>query len=214
MEPHHESPSQGLTGTTPSSNGGSPLLAQCDMVSSPTTSSFDGSLTVAPQAVQTTSPVTPHRLQQKNWMLSVWLLSGKNLNHYIWMIKSSTIFYNNVWPPQQLIRDIWRTNFLADMRQTDHLQATTLKTLRSAVAHLHNNPSTLSENNLVSSYLDSLVKQASPVSIHCPTLACCDLYFSGQRATETSDSGVKKPHWTRCNTRVSRFRQEMSKSCS
>ncbi|KAI8636299.1 hypothetical protein BD408DRAFT_326640, partial [Parasitella parasitica] len=48
LEPHHESPSQDLTGTTFSGNLGSSLLAQCNVVSSSPTASSDGSLAVAP----------------------------------------------------------------------------------------------------------------------------------------------------------------------
>jgi hypothetical protein len=57
-------------------------------------------------------------------------------------------------------------NFLATIRQTHNLQAPTLKTIRAAVAHLHDHPSSISEDPLINSYLDSLSRQAPPVSIH------------------------------------------------
>ncbi|KAG1386826.1 hypothetical protein G6F60_014349 [Rhizopus arrhizus] len=37
-------------------------------------------LMLTPQTVQTTCPKTPHPLLHKNWMLSVWRLSGTNWN--------------------------------------------------------------------------------------------------------------------------------------
>ncbi|KAG0780610.1 hypothetical protein G6F19_012047 [Rhizopus arrhizus] len=60
-------------------------------------------------------------------------------------------------------------NFLADIRQSHGLQVATLKTMRAAVAHLHDNTNSISTNPLVNSYLDSLSKQAAPVAIHRPT---------------------------------------------
>ncbi|KAG1534397.1 hypothetical protein G6F51_012118 [Rhizopus arrhizus] len=61
-------------------------------------------------------------------------------------------------------------NFLADIRQSHGLQVATLKTMRAAVAHLHDNTNSISTNPLVNSYLDSLSKQAAPVAIHRPTV--------------------------------------------
>ncbi|EIE88314.1 hypothetical protein RO3G_13025 [Rhizopus delemar RA 99-880] len=61
-------------------------------------------------------------------------------------------------------------NFLADMRQEHNLQASTLKTLRTAVAHLHDLSTSISEDTLINSYLDTIAKQAPPVSIHRPTI--------------------------------------------
>ncbi|KAG2228482.1 hypothetical protein INT48_008098, partial [Thamnidium elegans] len=57
-------------------------------------------------------------------------------------------------------------NFLASMRQEHTLQVSTLKTLRAAATHLHTDSSSISTNDLVNNYLDSIIKQAPPVSIH------------------------------------------------
>ncbi|KAL7329798.1 hypothetical protein PS15p_212273 [Mucor circinelloides] len=61
-------------------------------------------------------------------------------------------------------------NFLAYIRQTHHLEVSTLKTTRVAVTHLHDSPKDISEDPLANSYLDSLSRQASLVSIHCETV--------------------------------------------
>jgi hypothetical protein len=57
-------------------------------------------------------------------------------------------------------------NFLADMRQAHNLQASTFKTLRTAVAHLHDRSTSISGDNLVNSYIDTITRQDPPVSIH------------------------------------------------
>lgn len=57
-------------------------------------------------------------------------------------------------------------NFLATMRQEHTLQVSTLKTLRTAATHLHTNSNSITVDDLVNNYLDSLIKQEPPVSIH------------------------------------------------
>jgi hypothetical protein len=57
-------------------------------------------------------------------------------------------------------------NFMADIRNTHYLQVTTLKTIRTAVVHLHDNTASIRSDPLVNSYLDTLYKQAPPISIH------------------------------------------------
>jgi hypothetical protein len=59
---------------------------------------------------------------------------------------------------------------MADIRNTHHLQVATLKTIRAAVVHLHDNSSSIRSDPLVNSYLDTLYKQAPPISIHRPTV--------------------------------------------
>jgi hypothetical protein len=61
-------------------------------------------------------------------------------------------------------------NFLASMREEHKMQASTLKTVRTAVAHLHDDTTGISENQLINSYLDTIARQAPPVSIHRPTI--------------------------------------------
>ncbi|CEP17814.1 hypothetical protein [Parasitella parasitica] len=62
-------------------------------------------------------------------------------------------------------------NFLADMKQAHSLQVSTLKTMRSAVVHLHNDPEDIRGNTMINSYLDIIARQAPPpVSIHRPTV--------------------------------------------
>lgn len=59
-------------------------------------------------------------------------------------------------------------NFLAaDMRHSYQLQASTLKTVRAAVSHIHDDPQQrMSADQLVNSYLDTLIKQDPPVVLH------------------------------------------------
>jgi hypothetical protein len=61
-------------------------------------------------------------------------------------------------------------NFLADMKQIHNLQTSTLKTMRSAVVHLHNDPDHIRGDPMINSYLDTLTRQDPPVSIHRPTV--------------------------------------------
>jgi len=57
-------------------------------------------------------------------------------------------------------------NFLADMRHSYQLQVSTLKTVRAAVSHLHDDPQRMSADQLVNSYLDTLIKQDPPIVLH------------------------------------------------
>jgi hypothetical protein len=61
-------------------------------------------------------------------------------------------------------------NFMVDIRNTHHLQVATLKTICAAVVHLHDNTASIRSDPLVNSYLDTLYKQAPPISIHRPTV--------------------------------------------
>ncbi|CEP11826.1 hypothetical protein [Parasitella parasitica] len=59
-------------------------------------------------------------------------------------------------------------NFLTDMKQVHDSQVSTLKTMRSAVVRLHNDPEDIHGNIMINSYLDTIATQDSPVSIHRP----------------------------------------------
>ncbi|KAI8636298.1 hypothetical protein BD408DRAFT_460940, partial [Parasitella parasitica] len=82
-------------------------------------------------------------------------------------------------------------NFLADMRQAHNLQASTLKILRAAVAHLHDDSTGISENSLINSYLDTVAKQAPPVSIHRPTIDASPALAYARSIASRSSTNIK-----------------------
>lgn len=57
-------------------------------------------------------------------------------------------------------------NFLATLKHDFNLQSTTLKSIRAAVTHLHDDPKTIQDHPLVNNYLISVACQAPPISIH------------------------------------------------
>ncbi|KAG1145359.1 hypothetical protein G6F37_012156 [Rhizopus arrhizus] len=59
-------------------------------------------------------------------------------------------------------------NFLARLKHDHNLQLGTLKSIRTAIAHLHDDSRSISSYPLINTYLDSIAKQAPPVSIHKP----------------------------------------------
>jgi hypothetical protein len=57
-------------------------------------------------------------------------------------------------------------NFLARLKHDHKLQLGTLKSIRTAIAHLHDDSRSISSHPLINTYLDSIAKQAPPVFIH------------------------------------------------
>ncbi|KAI8636524.1 hypothetical protein BD408DRAFT_355474 [Parasitella parasitica] len=75
------------------------------------------------------------------------------------------------------------------MRRIHRLQASTLKTLRAAVTHLHDHPKNISESDFINCYIDSMTKQAEPIFIHRPTIdASPALAFARSIASRTTTS--------------------------
>lgn len=80
-------------------------------------------------------------------------------------------------------------NLLAAMRRLHRLQASALKALRSAVAHLLDEPKVIRESDLINSYIDHMPKQAPPVSIHRPFIDVSPaLNFARSIASRTTTS--------------------------
>ncbi|KAG1135875.1 hypothetical protein G6F37_013862 [Rhizopus arrhizus] len=77
------------------------------------------------------------------------------------------------------------------MRQEHNMQASTLKTLRTAVAHLHDDTAGISEDPLINSYLDTIAKQAPPVSIHRPTIDASPALAYARSIISRSSTDVK-----------------------
>jgi hypothetical protein len=62
-------------------------------------------------------------------------------------------------------------NFLTDMQTTHSYAISTIQLFRSAVTHLHYNPSSLRENENVNSFITTLLGQAPPTRLHRPTIS-------------------------------------------
>ncbi|KAG0780590.1 hypothetical protein G6F16_012240 [Rhizopus arrhizus] len=215
LEPHYESTPQGCAGTTSSGNSGGTLLAQCDLVSSSPTSSFDGSLAVASTVgsdnVSTnSSSVAPPTLDALRVDIIRSKLERQNLNAQavkdLLAERLADNATNQQYRRNQLRFLAWATrsnvsftsfnpsdvvNFLANMRQEHNMQASTLKTLRTAVAHLHDDTAGISEDPLINSYLDTIAKQAPPVSIHRPTIDASPALAYARSIISRSSTDVK-----------------------
>ncbi|KAG1135094.1 hypothetical protein G6F38_013055 [Rhizopus arrhizus] len=177
-----------------SSGNGGTILAECSMVSSVTT---DGSFTPSNASTsnssnnmsQNTSPSTTQELDAIRVAIIRNKLESQHLNEHavsdLLPQRLAPTATNKGYRKNQLRFLEWAqqhnvsftafsgvdmVNFLADIRQSHGLQVATLKTVRAAVAHLHDNTNSMSTNSLVNSYLDTLSKQAAPVAIHRPTV--------------------------------------------
>ncbi|KAG1531911.1 hypothetical protein G6F51_013329 [Rhizopus arrhizus] len=194
LEFDYSGSSQNHSRTASSGDSSGAILAQRDMVSPGTTSGSDGSLAATStigsnNITQDASPVTTAKLDALRVEIIRNKLVRQNLNAQAVedllaqrLVNNGT---NRLYRKNQLRFLAWATqhnvsctaftpselvNFLADMRQEHNLQASTLKTLRTAVAHLHDLSTSISEDTLINSYLDTIAKQAPPVSIHHPTI--------------------------------------------
>jgi len=194
LESHHTSIEQDQASTTfPGDSGGS-VLAQCSVVSPPTTIGSFPALDVATTSgadniTQDSPPITTTELDALRVATIRQQLLKKNLNAQAvedllaaklaptgtnlsyrknqlrfleWAIKNGVSFTS--FTPVELV------NFLSDIRSRYNLQVATLKTVRAAVAHLHNEPTGIRKSELINSYIDTMMKQAPPVPIHRPTI--------------------------------------------
>ncbi|CEP15065.1 hypothetical protein [Parasitella parasitica] len=170
LEPDLSCPPQDSTGETSSSIPSSPVLAERHLVPpSPTAGSYialDAPLMRnSDDLSQDPSPSDSSELDALRMAIIRDQLWKANLNEQaiadLLAQKFAKTATNRLY---QLV------NFLAYMRQQHDLQVTTLKTLRAAVGHLHDDPNSLPEAPLVNSYFDSLSRQAAPVSIHRDTV--------------------------------------------
>ncbi|KAI8636744.1 hypothetical protein BD408DRAFT_406958 [Parasitella parasitica] len=82
-------------------------------------------------------------------------------------------------------------NFLASMRQEHNMQASTLKTLRAAVVYLHDDTTGISKDRLIHSYLDTIAKQAPPVSIHRPFIDASPALANTRFIASRSSTNIK-----------------------
>ncbi|KAG1078843.1 hypothetical protein G6F42_024056 [Rhizopus arrhizus] len=205
MEFNYECTPQDHTGATSSSNFCSPILAQCDVVSSPPTTSFDGFLAltpvVSPNNVSTnTSSIALSTLDALRVDIIRAKLGRQNLNAQqaiedLLPERLADNATNQQYRRHQLRFLAWATqnnvsfmaftpsdvvNFLANMRQEHNMQASTLKTLRATVAHLHDDTT------------DTIAKQAPPVFIHRPTIDVSPaLAYARSIASRPSSTNIK-----------------------
>ncbi|KAG1611471.1 hypothetical protein G6F45_013101 [Rhizopus arrhizus] len=165
LEFDYSGSSQNHSRTASSGDSSGAILAQRDMVSPGTTSGSDGSLAATSTIVRQNlnAQAVEDLLAQRLVNNGTNRLYRKNqLRFLAWATQHNVSC--TAFTPSELV------NFLADMRQEHNLQASTLKTLRTAVAHLHDLSTSISEDTLINSYLDTIAKQAPPVSIHRPTI--------------------------------------------
>lgn len=59
-------------------------------------------------------------------------------------------------------------NFLSTLKHDHKLQLGTLKSIRTGIAHLHDDSRSISSHPLINIYFDSVAKQSPPVPIHKP----------------------------------------------
>ena len=190
LESHIPDSTQVNSGTTSASDLGGALLAQRNMVSSITTpsvmlSSLSEASSDTNDISQHTSSLTIAELDSPRVELIRAKLVNSNLQDQatqdIMRHKLEPTATNKLYRKNQLRFLDWAyknkvsytdfsgadlVNFLATIRQTHNLQVATLKTVRAAVAHLHSDPASISSNTLAINYLDSLSRQAPPISIH------------------------------------------------
>ncbi|KAF1801995.1 hypothetical protein FB192DRAFT_1471656 [Mucor lusitanicus] len=100
-----------------------------------------------------------------------------------WAIQHSVPF--TTYTPAQLV------NFLADMRRDHDLQASTLKTLRAAVSHLHEDPQGIRQSEVINNYIDSRVNEAPPVNIHLPTIDASPTIAYAQSIASRTTTSIK-----------------------
>ncbi|KAI8070638.1 uncharacterized protein B0P05DRAFT_474188 [Gilbertella persicaria] len=72
------------------------------------------------------------------------------------------------------------------------LQASTLKTLRAAVVHLHDDPKGIRESEVINDYIDSRMKQAPPVNIHRPTIDISPAMAFAQSIASRTTTPIKR----------------------
>ncbi|CAO0803490.1 unnamed protein product [Mucor circinelloides] len=194
MESNFSSTESNTARTTSSSNSRDAVLAECSVVFSPSANGSLSSMDVASTSgthnlSQNSSPPTTAELDALRVEIIKQQLLRKNLHAQavedLLTQKLAPTGTNLGYRKNQLRFLAWAiqhnvsctsfsavnlANFLADMRRVHGLQASTLKTLRSAVAHLHDESKGVRDSDLINSYIDYMIKQVPPVSIHRPTV--------------------------------------------
>ncbi|GAN11521.1 hypothetical protein MAM1_0661d11085 [Mucor ambiguus] len=216
MEPDISYPEQDQAGTSTRSDLGGTLLAQCSLVPSGSThgslSPMDATTTsgAANLPVDTSPSATTELDAIRVEIIRTQLLkkelnaqavedllaqklapNGTNLGYrknqlrfLEWAIQNNVSFTS--FTPVELV------NFLADMSSRHSLQASTLKTLRAAVVHLHDNPKGIRESAVINDYIDSRMKQAPPVNIHRPTIDISPAMAFAQSIASRTTTPIKQ----------------------
>ncbi|KAG1148991.1 hypothetical protein G6F37_011502 [Rhizopus arrhizus] len=167
LESHFSDITEDQARTTPLHSSGGPLLAQRDLVPSVDQMALSRQLFLPPQAVETTSHKTANLNEQAIQDLFTQKLASNPTNKTYRKNQLRFLEWaNHNWVSFTAFSGADLINFLATIRQTHNFQVATLKTIRAAVAYLHDNPPSISEDSSINSYLDSLSRQAPPVSIH------------------------------------------------
>ncbi|CEP12131.1 hypothetical protein [Parasitella parasitica] len=144
MEPHSASPESSTARTAYSGNSRGAPLAECSVVSSNSTNGSLSTMAIVSASdsdniPQDTASPTTEQLDALRVEIIRSQLVHRNLNPQATTdLMAQRVSYTD-FTPSDLV------NFLADMRSQHNLQAPTLKTLRAAVTHLHDNSTSISE---------------------------------------------------------------------
>ncbi|KAG1300906.1 hypothetical protein G6F64_012275 [Rhizopus arrhizus] len=191
LESNRQSTEQDLARTITSGDPGGSLLAQRDLVS-PVEIFGNGSSSVPQQERYTCDDsINPSPSPQELEALRLAIISNKysknglndNATQDLLQPLLEPTATNRGYRKNQLRFLAWATahnvfptmftgadvvNFLARLKHDHKLQLGTLKSIRTAIAHLHVDSRSISSHPLINTYLDSIAKQAPPVSIHKP----------------------------------------------
>ncbi|CEP07669.1 hypothetical protein [Parasitella parasitica] len=216
LESHITGNSQDHAGTSPYSDSDSTALAQCSLVpvsaAYGSVSSLDATTTSSANNIpQDSSPIETTELDAlrvatiRSQLLKKHLSpqavadllaqrlapTGTNLAYrknqlrfLEWAIQHNVSFTS--FTPVDLV------NFLADMRSRHNLQASTLKTLRAAVGHLHDDPQGIRTSDDINKYIDFMMKQAPLVSIHRPTVDLSPAITFAQSIASKPTTSIKR----------------------
>ncbi|KAG0977719.1 hypothetical protein G6F28_012327 [Rhizopus arrhizus] len=191
LESNRQSTEQDLARTITSGDPGGSLLAQRDLVSP--VEIFGNSSSSVPQQERYTGDdnINPSPSPQELEALRLEIISNKysknglndNATRDLLQPLLEPTATNRGYRKNQLRFLAWATahnvsptmftgadvvNFLARLKHDHKLQLGTLKSIRTAIAHLHDDSRSISSHPLINTYLDSIAKQAPPMSIHKP----------------------------------------------
>lgn len=193
LESHHSSATKNHVGTSSSNHSRSPSMAQCFLVPDSLTighMSSSDSPTTTGGTNNFSSPSNTSELESLRVAIIRNQLESQQLNDQaiadLLHQRLAPTPTNKGYRKIQLRFLAWAqlhtvpyttfsgndlVNFLADMRHSYQLKVSTLKTVRAAVSRLHADPQRMSADQLVNSYLDTLIKQGPPVVLHrCSTI--------------------------------------------
>lgn len=216
MELDIASPEQDQAGTSSNCDSGGTLLAECFVVPSSTTVGSGSSLASltssgANDLSQDSTSITTAELDALRVATLRQQLVNKNLNAQavedLLAQKLAPTGTNLSYRKNQLRFLKWAldknvsvtsftpaqlVNFLADMKQRHGLQAATLKTLRAAVSHFHDNPASIRTSNDINLYIDSQMKQAPPMPIHRPTIDITPALIHARSIVSRATTSIKQ----------------------